>query len=165
MARDSSRAFLTIVLGVVALCSTGLLARQQPAGPKYQVVKVCSLLTLAEFRKLAPWPPYMDSFATAKEEPIGPQGSSCNYPGADIQVMSFRQSMIDMAKKDGGLEPVSGVGDEAYVHNNQDRYAELYARVGPHLLTVQLDIPNGKKFDAIKPQLLELGKAFAGKLR
>jgi len=30
---------------------------------------------------------------------------------------------------------------------------------------VQLDIPNGKKFDATKPQLIELGKAFAGRLR
>ena len=135
------------------------------AGGKYQVVKVCSLLTLAEFKKLAPWPPYMEPFAKVEEEPIGPDGSSCNYPTAHVQVMSFRQSMIDSAKKGGGLEPVSGVGEEAYVHNNQDRFAELFARVGAHLLTVQFDIVDGKTFASTKPQLMEVSKALAARLR
>jgi hypothetical protein len=38
-----------------------------------------------------------------------------------LAVSLFRQSMIDIAKKGGGLEPVSGVSEEAYVHNNKDR--------------------------------------------
>ena len=93
MACDSARAFLTIVV-VASLCSTGALARQQPSTGKYQVVKVCSLLTLAELKKLAPWPPYMEPFAKVEEEPIGPDGSSCNYPTAHVQVMSFRQLVL-----------------------------------------------------------------------
>ena len=44
-------------------------------------------------------------------------------------------------------------------------YAELYARVGPHLLTVQLNIPTGKTFETSKPSLIALAKAFAAKLR
>jgi len=57
------------------------------------------------------------------------------------------------------------VGDEAYVHNNKERFAELYTRVGPHLLTVQMDIGTNQKFDTVKPSLIELAKVFAAKLR
>jgi hypothetical protein len=41
----------------------------------------------------------------------------------------------------------------------------MLVKVGPHLLTVQTDISRGKTFDTLKPTLLELGKAFAAKLR
>ena len=44
-------------------------------------------------------------------------------------------------------------------------FGELLVKVGPHLLTVQMDISRGKTFDSLKPTLLELGKAFAAKLR
>ena len=165
MARDSARAFLTIVLVVFSVLDS----ERWPGSSRPRAsIRWSRSARCSRSRSSKSWLPGRLTWIlsrTAKEEPIGPQGSSCNYPGADIQVMSFSRSMIDIAKKDGGLEPVSGIGDEAYVHNNQDRYAELYARVGPHLLTVQLDIPNGKKFDSTRPQLIELGKAFAAKLR
>jgi hypothetical protein len=79
--------------------------------------------------------------------------------------MAYRQQTVDAARKAGKLDPVAGVGDEAYVHNNKERFAELYARVGPHLLTVQLDIATNKTFETSKPALVELAKAFAAKLR
>jgi len=110
MMRHSSKAFLTIV----AVCgwSAGLIAFQQPqpsgAGSTYQVVKVCSLATVAEVKKFAPWPPHMDRFAKAEEEAIGTRGSSCNYPTVHVQVLSFRQQTIDTAHKAGKLEPVQG---------------------------------------------------------
>ena len=51
--------------------------------------------------------------------------------------MPFSQRMIDAAKKRDKLESVSGVGDEAYFHNNKDRYAELYVKTGKYLLTLR----------------------------
>ena len=60
---------------------------------------------------------------------------------------------------------MAGVGEEAYVRNNRDNFAELIAMVGPHLLTVQLSINSTKTFDATRPSLFELGKAFATRLQ
>lgn len=147
--------------------ATATPARDAPdaQGAAYKVVEVCALVSLAEVKKLAPWPPHIDPFAKAEEEAIGPQGSSCNYPTAHVQVMAFNQRMLDGARKAGTLEPVSGVGDEAWVRNNRNMFAELYARVGPHLLTVQTDIGTGKTFESEKPTLIALAKAFVSKLR
>lgn len=138
----------------------------QGTGTKYQVVKVCSLLSPAEVKKLAPWEPHLDRFAKAEEEAIGTSGSSCNYPTAFIQVMAFHRRFIDDIRKAGILlEPVSGVGDEAYVRNNRDNYAELVAKVGPHSLTVQLSIERNKTFESTRPSLIAIGKAYAAKLQ
>jgi hypothetical protein len=63
------------------------------------------------------------------------------------------------------IESVGGVGDEAYVRNHRGYFAELVARVGPHLLTVQLSFDGNGTFEATKPSLIEIGKAFAAKLR
>ena len=157
-------------LAIGAVCffaaATTVGALPQGSGGKYQVVKVCSLLTLAEVKKLAPWEQHLDAFAKGEEEPIGTTGSSCNYPTVFIQVMAFHQSFIDNLKKNGvPLEPVAGVGEEAYARNNASRYAELVAKVGPHSLTVQLSIEAGKTFASTKPALIEIAKVYAAKLR
>jgi hypothetical protein len=161
---------LKVCLAIGAMCvfasSAAARGSAQAGGGKYQVVKVCSLLSLAEVKKLAPWPPHLDQFAKGEEEPIGTGGSSCNYPTVFIQVMAFNQSFIDNLKKTGvRLEPVSGVGELAYVRNNKDRYAELVGKVGPHSLTVQLSIESNKTFDSTRPSLIAIGKAYADKLR
>ena len=161
---------LKMVLTIVAIYffAGAAIARGLPqaSGAKYQVVKVCSLLSLEEVKKLAPWEPHLDQFAKGEEEPIGSAGSSCNYPTVFIQVMAFHQSFIDGVRKTGiPLEAVSGVGDEAYVRNNRGNYAELVAKVGPHSLTVQLSIERNKTFESTKPSLVAIGKAYAAKLR
>ena len=61
------------------------------------------------------------------------------------------------------LETISGVGDEAYLHNNANRYAELYVRAGKHLLTLQANMDG--KIESVKPGVLNLAKALAPKLR
>ena len=157
-------------LAIGAICFlaavTTVRAVPQGTGAKYQVVKVCSLLSLAEVKKLAPWEKHFDPFAKGEEEPIGTSGSSCSYPTLFIQVMAFNQSFIDTLKKRGAaLEPVAGVGEEAYVRNNSDRYAELVARVGSHSLTVQLNIERGKTYASAKPSLIAIAKTYAAKLR
>ncbi len=132
---------------------------------QYKVVKVCPLVSLAEVKKFSPWPAPMDALAKAEEEPMGAQGSACNYPTVRAQVLEFRQQTLDSARKTSTLEPVAGVGDEAYVHNNKDRFAELIARVGPHMLTVQMDINAPKTFATTKPDLIGLSNLFVAKLR
>jgi hypothetical protein len=167
MRRRAVRTSLTVA--VVGLCSSVAHTRDLPqasgGGAKYKVVNACSLLSLAEVKKLAPWQPHLDRYAKGEEAALGSYGSSCEYPTVGIQVMAFNRSTIDALRKAGPIESVGGVGDEAYVRNNRGDFAELFARVGPHLLTVQLSIESNKTFDATKPSLIEIGKAFAAKLR
>ena len=125
---------------------------------------VCSLMSLAEMKKLAPWPSNVDQYAKAEGVSL-PQRSSCVYPTAQIQVEPYRQQTIDMVRKTVRLDPVAGLGDEAYVGNNKNLFALIYAKVGPHLLGVEMDIPPGKTFESVKPTALEIAKAFATKLR
>lgn len=165
--RRAVRTSLTIA--VLGLCSPDTYARHVPqasgGGAKYKVVGACSLLSLAEVKKLAPWQPHLDPYAKGEEGALGSYGSSCEYPTVGIQVMAFNRSTIDALRKAGPIESVGGVGDEAYVRSNRGYFAELFARVGPHLLTVQLSVEKNKTFEAIKPSLIEIGKAFAARLR
>jgi hypothetical protein len=154
--------FVLTVLGIYAGHSQ---AWEGDQGSKYQVIKACSLISLAEAKKLAPWPPHLDPFAKAQEEPLGSYGSACEYPTFGIQVMQFNPGTIAAMGKDGSLESISGVGDEAWARNNRNTYAELATRVGPHLLTVQLSIDTGKTFEGTKPSLVAIGKALAARLR
>ena len=155
--------FVMVVVLVASAVSTVAARPSAGAGGQYQVVKVCALLTVAEVKKLAPWEPMFDQMKIEEEGVVG--GSSCSYPTATVQVMQFRQATIDAMGKTGKLEAVAGVGDAAWLHNNRDMFAELAAKVGPHLLTVQTSIDRGQTFETSKPELLALGRAFAAKLR
>ena len=164
--RQLSRALiLTSLVGVCCLPIVSAAGPQGGAGGKDLVVKACSLVTVAEVKKIAPWPPHLDQFVKAEEEPVGTHGSSCNYTTVFVQVLPCSQGTIDAAKKAGAQEAVAGVGDEAYVRNNRDRYAELIARVGPHLITLQMNVTTGKTFEDEKPKLVELAKLFVTRLR
>ena len=95
--------FVAAVIGCAA--SQVGVAFQAPA----PAVKVCSLLTQAEVRKLIGGSSAIDHLFKPEEEAVA-GGSSCNYPDVMIQVIPFRQSPIDTMRKRGGLEAVSGVG-------------------------------------------------------
>ena len=156
-----------LVMIVVRGCpgTTNIVGAEPAAAARgqYQVVKVCSLLTVSEVKKAAPWEPMFDQMKVEEEAFRG--GSSCNYPTATVQVMQFRQTTIDALGKDAKLEAVPGTGDAAWLRNNRNLFGELLVKVGPHLLTVQMGISRGETFDTLRPTLLELGKAFAAKLR
>jgi hypothetical protein len=148
---------LLILLGVGSFCPGSLLA-QAPSSPR---INACSLVPKEEVKKYLPWIDVLDSMAP-EEEPIGDSGSSCNYPSVFIQVLPSSSRILELAREKGGLETISGVGDEAYFHNNADRYAELYVRVGNHLLTVQANVND--TIESVKPGVLSLAKALAAKL-
>ena len=152
-----------IAVGVVCACAPSLLA-QNPSAAQAQRISACSLLPKEEVKKHLPWLSMLDQMKI-EEEPIGASGSSCNYPSVHVQVLSFSPSFLETARKKGGLETVAGVGDEAYFHNNSNRYAELYVKVGQRMLTLQADVPNDGKIESVKPGVLSLAKAYVAKLR
>ena len=129
-----------------------------------QPIKVCPLVSKADVKKNIPWKDVLDQMPV-DEEAVGTTGSSCNYPTVHVQVLAFRQSFIDTMGKDTKLDPVSGVGDAAWFRNNKNRFAELAVKVGPRLLTLQADIPDGGTIESVKPGMLNLAKLYVGKLR
>ena len=40
--------------------------------------------------------------------------------------------------------PMAGVGDKAYFRDNKARFAELFVQAGTHVMTIQMDVPDGK---------------------
>ena len=153
------------IVGLAVSLSQSLLARPQPSPAQSPRIQACSLLTKEEVKKHLPWKAMFDRMAP-EEEPIGAAGSSCNYPSVDIQVLPFSQGFMDSARKQaGGVEAVSGIGDEAYFRNNPNGYAELYVKSGKHIVTVQADVPPDGSIASVKPGVMSLAKALVTKLR
>jgi hypothetical protein len=146
-----------IAAGVVIASASSLEAQSGRTN-----IRACSLLTKEEVKRHLPWKPQLDQFAV-EEEPVGTTGSSCNYPSATVQVLLFSQATIDAARKKGGLESISGIGDEAYYYKNPNGYAEVYAKTGKYLVTVQANAND--KVDAVKPGAVSLAKALVAKVR
>ena len=155
-----------ITVGAVSICSPSPQAESSPfaqtPASRSSKIAVCSLVPKEEVKKHLPWRPQLDQFPI-EEEAVGTSGSSCNYPSVLIQVLPFSQGTIDAARKGGGLEAVSGIGEEAYFHNNRDRYAQLYVKTGKYLLTLQSNWDG--KSEAVKSGTLNLAKVLVTKLR
>jgi hypothetical protein len=108
-----------------------------------------------------PWISILDNIPI-EEDAIGASGSGCNYPSVYIQVLPFSQSTMDRIRQQDELETISGVGDEAYLRNNADEYAELYVRVGAQMLTLQANMDGD--IEAVKPGVLNLARVLVDKL-
>ena len=164
MNRLVSTSVITVVVACAGLASLKAQVKSAPpaAASGIQKVAVCKLLPTAEVKKHLPWRPQLDQFPP-EEEAIGTLGSSCNYPSVMIQVLPGAQRMIEEAKKKGGLEPVSGIGEEAWFHNNLNRYAELYVKSGKYVVTLQSNWDG--KDPAVKSGTLSLAKALLAKLQ
>ena len=126
-----------------------------------QQVGACSVLPKEEVKKHLPWNDVLDVLAI-EEQPIGTSGSSCNYPTVFIQVLPFSQGLLDAVRAQDQTEAVSGVGDEAYFHNNRDRYAELYVKAGDRALTLQAS--GEGSVESLKPNVVNLAQALIEKL-
>jgi hypothetical protein len=157
------RGVAVTMMAVLVVCGATAvpIAGQTAGGGQYQVVKVCSLVAVADVKKLAPWPAVYDK--EVAEKPI-PGGSSCDYPTAYVQVSQFRQNVFDAVGKDAGVERIAGVGDAALLRNS-DSFADLFVKAGPHVVNVQMNFGAGTTFANSKASMIELGKAFAVKLR
>jgi hypothetical protein len=162
MKRFVDAALITVGLVAAGLTSLPAQAAQKPSAGALARIAVCPLVSKEEVKKHLPWNPVMDQFPL-EEESIGASGSSCSYPTVLVQVLPYTQNMVDALHKQGKLEPISGVGDEAYFRNNKDLFAELYAKVGNRLLTLQSS--SSGKVEAVKPGVISLAKVFVAKLR
>jgi hypothetical protein len=152
-----------IALTAVAACAQFLAAyveTQQAPPPTTPRIKACSLLSKEEVKKLVPWNALVDSMEP-EEAAIGASGSSCNYPSVFIQVLP-RSKTPGPPSQNGGFEPISGIGEEAYFHNNRNRYAELYVRVRNHTLTLQASADGN--IEAAKTRIVNLAHALIAKL-
>ena len=156
---------LFTVAGLLCAGIQPLVALQaKPQATTSPRLSACSLLSKEEVKKHLPWRAALDQLKV-EEDPIGASGSGCSFPTVYVQVMPFSPNFLEAARKRGGLEAVAGVGDEAYFHNNRDRYAELFVRVGKNMVTLQGNVPHDGTIDATKPKVIALGKAYAAKLR
>ena len=155
---------LVMPMTVMLALSVNVSIAQNSSAQKSQRINACSLLTREEVRKHAPWATPLDQVAT-EEEPIGTSGSACTYPSVMIQLLPYTPNFFEVVRKRGKLEPVSGVGEEAYFYENSAGYAELYAKVGNRILTIQRDLQTGEKASAAKPGVTGLAQALAAKLR
>lgn len=149
---------LLIVLGLAL--AEGQALQPQSAAPRR--VAVCALLSTAEIKQHLPWSAAFDVMAP-EEEPIGPSGSSCSYPSVHIQVLPSSSRLVEIAREAGGLEPVAGIGDEAFFRNNQNRFAELFVKTGRYVMTLQAS--GEGQIEAVKPGVLSLARALVAKLR
>lgn len=123
-------------------------------------IKVCALLTKEEVKKHLPWLPMLDKMPV-EEHAIAPNGSSCTYPSAEVQVLPSTSRILEVAKQRGKLEPVSGLGDEAYFYLNPNGYVEIYVRAGKYIATVQADADD----KGARNGATNLAKLLVGKLK
>jgi hypothetical protein len=164
----AERSWLALVAAATA-ATAGLSLHDARAatGAQTQKVSACSLLTTAEVKQFAPWAPHLDQLKP--QEDLLANGSGCSYPTVYIQVMSMSESgwkrWLDGLKNET-MEPVSGVGDEAYIRDNRKMFAELCAKVGAQVLTVQysLNEDQGETTQSARPRVIALAKALAAKL-
>jgi hypothetical protein len=127
-------------------------------------VAACKLLSKDEVKKILPWAAMFDQMPI-EEEPIGIAGSSCNYPSATVQVLAYTPRFFDEVRKLGKLEPLTGIGDEAYFFADPRGYADVYSKVGNRIVTVQATPGPGQKLESLKPGAITLVKALVAKLR
>jgi hypothetical protein len=143
---------------VVGASSPELLSGQATGST---AIRACSLLPREEVKRHVPWQPMFDRMEL-EENPIGDSGSSCTYPSAEIQVLPSSSRILEIAIERGSLERISGIGDEAYFHNNADEYAEVYVRAGRYIVTVQADVYD--RIETIRPGALNLARALVARL-
>jgi hypothetical protein len=152
-----------LVIGSVSAPAIAFQARGAAAAGTPRI-GACSLLTkelITKFetvhKKLVLLPP--------SEEPLGKNGSACDYGDFHFQVDPFARQ--EELRKNPGKDwkPLSGVGDTAWFHNNGDTYAELMVWTGSHHFTIQADVPLGGTAEAVKPNAVGLANAIVAKLK
>jgi len=128
-------------------------------------IKACSLLPKELVEKYFENKKLFPSMKPS-EQPMGPKGSTCDYGSIHLQVDPFADPGVlrrEAAKP--GYEKVTGVGDEAYFHNNKDRFAELMVWTGAHHFTIQMDVNTGKTAATTKPDTIAVANAIIPKLK
>ena len=127
-------------------------------------ISACALLPKELVEKYFPNKaafPYMKP----SEGSVGAKGSTCNYGTIGLQVDPFARpdELRRSPRKD--WQPVPGVGDTAYFHNNRDHFAELIVWTGAHHFTIQMGVNTGRTGENTKPDTIAVANAIIPKLR
>jgi hypothetical protein len=124
-------------------------------------IKACSILTRDLVEPFAENKRTLDLIPP--EEETMAAGSACEWGIVRLQLYPARPGATHTAPKD--YQPLPGVGDAAFFHNNRNQYAELLVWSGAHNFTLQVSVPTGSTPDAIKPKTVDLANAIIKKLR
>jgi hypothetical protein len=154
---------------VVTCFAPETLALQSGSGaaPGRNAVSACSLLTKELVTQVTPYD--KQAFAAVMlvppmEDSVGPSGSACSYGGITMQIDPFAPAVFEK-QRDKTWALVPNVGDGAYFRDNKGRWAELYARTGARVLTIQMDVPTGRTAASIQPNTIALANALLPKLK
>lgn len=155
---------MRIIIGsvvLVACLAADVAAQSATKSP----VRACTLLTRDLVSKYSTQNAKILQLFKPEEEAIGTRGSSCNDGGIFLQVDPFVRS-DDLRKSPAkDWQAVSGVGETAFFHDNSGRYAELMVWSGNHHFTLQMDVPDGKTAESVKPNAVALATALIAKLK
>jgi len=160
------RRVVPFVLAAASLLPMATVHSQGGAGK--QTIRACSLLSKELVVKVLPTP--HNKFVLdmpPQEEPLGTSGSACDYAGIGLQIDPFTPARLDALYKELGKTwtPVPDVGDGAYFRDNRGMFAELFARAGARVFTIQMSVPTGSTAESVKPTIIALAKAIVPKLR
>ena len=97
-----------------------------------------------------------------QEEKAG-AGTGCQFGDVMLQLDPFPVANFD--RLFGKWSPVSGVGDRAYFRDNGGRWAELAVLAGKRMITIQMDVPEGKTSASIQPNTVALANGILQKLK
>lgn len=163
-----------VLTGCLAIHVPAFGADSQAATGK-QATAACSLLTRELVLQVSPYeqqPPAVRDMhrqllaqLPPREEPVGAAGSACDYGPIHMQIDPFASPANVEKSLAKTAAPLSGLGDVAFFHDNRGRFAELYVRAGARVLTIQMDVPDGRTPESVKPNAIALAEALLPKLR
>jgi hypothetical protein len=163
---------LLVAFQLVIGRSTALAQAPAPsAGTRSQTVAACLVLTPQEIERISK---LRNTFNMPPEgEGVSTTATGCHYLEFDFQLTRPMTREAFIARRDREarsghkIQPVSGVGDDAYFWEQPSASNGLLAiglRVGQSEFGIQVMLP-ADSVAVMKPVLLELAKAAAPKLR
>jgi hypothetical protein len=164
------RMALVVVAAFQASAALSVATAQSSGG----TLQACSLLSPAEFKQITGRTDILSRGPQAAEPDEVPEGvSECEFLGFSVSLVDkvnherFETTRKQLAQSGNKIQPVSGVGDEAYLYEGTGqsyRQLAIVMRVGERRLAF-MDLVDPDSVEAVKPVLLKLGKAAAPKLR
>jgi len=127
----------------------------------------CALLTQEMVTEVTPYEPQALDLVLRvppMEDALGASGSACSYGGITLQIDPFTPARLEKLRGPAWV-PVAGVGEAAYFEDNKGRWAQLYARAGRRVVTIQMDVPTGRTAASIQPNVVALARAILPKLK
>jgi hypothetical protein len=180
---------MTFMVTAAVLASAALSPLSaQPAGQQGKAATrhACSLLSVTEIRDITGRPDMpAHSYGDEPGEGAG-GGSSCNYGGETLTSLSAHpprvgivlipgaagERFIDRRRKSLGqggckVEPVAGVGDEAFFECQGPKGQEirLDVKAGAYDLLILMEVVPSATVASVRPTVLALAKAAVAKLR